>query len=75
LVDRPVGRSGLWSTDWRKSRTQTTHTLGLPAKRQTGDQGFLYKDELFITGRIKDLIIVRGRNLYPQVRPFCPLTI
>ena len=35
---------------------------------QTGDQGFLYKGELFITGRIKDLIIVRGRNLYPQVR-------
>ncbi|TFJ86619.1 hypothetical protein NSK_002273 [Nannochloropsis salina CCMP1776] len=33
---------------------------------QTGDQGFLWKDELFITGRIKDLIIVRGRNLYPQ---------
>jgi hypothetical protein len=36
--------------------------------RQTGDQGFLWKGELFITGRIKDLIIVRGRNLYPQVR-------
>ena len=33
---------------------------------QTGDQGFLWNDELFITGRIKDLIIVRGRNLYPQ---------
>lgn len=39
-----------------------THTT------QTGDQGFLWKNELFITGRIKDLIIVRGRNLYPQVR-------
>ena len=33
---------------------------------QTGDQGFLYQGNLFITGRIKDLIIVRGRNLYPQ---------
>lgn len=33
---------------------------------QTGDQGFLWHGELFITGRIKDLIIVRGRNLYPQ---------
>ena len=35
---------------------------------QTGDQGFLWEGELFITGRIKDLIIVRGRNLYPQAR-------
>ena len=40
-----------------------------PHHTQTGDQGFLWKNELFITGRIKDLIIVRGRNLYPQVRP------
>lgn len=34
---------------------------------QTGDQGFLHQGELFITGRIKDLIIIRGRNFYPQV--------
>jgi amino acid adenylation domain-containing protein len=33
---------------------------------RTGDQGFLRDGELFVTGRIKDLIIVRGRNLYPQ---------
>ena len=34
---------------------------------QTGDQGFMYHGNLYITGRIKDLIIVRGRNIYPQV--------
>ena len=28
--------------------------------------GFLKKGELFITGRLKDLIIIRGRNHYPQ---------
>ncbi|MHC0066348.1 amino acid adenylation domain-containing protein [Nostoc sp. UIC 10890] len=33
---------------------------------RTGDLGFLQNEELFITGRVKDLIIIRGRNLYPQ---------
>ena len=33
---------------------------------RTGDVGFLHKGELFICGRIKDLIIVGGRNYYPQ---------
>lgn len=33
---------------------------------RTGDLGFVDGTELFITGRIKDLIIVRGQNHYPQ---------
>ncbi len=33
---------------------------------RTGDLGFLRNGELFITGRLKDLIIIRGRNYYPQ---------
>ncbi len=33
---------------------------------RTGDLGFVLDDELYITGRLRDLLIVRGKNYYPQ---------
>jgi acyl-CoA synthetase (AMP-forming)/AMP-acid ligase II/acyl carrier protein len=33
---------------------------------RTGDLGFIQNGELFVTGRLKDIVIIRGRNHYPQ---------
>ncbi|TWT38752.1 aminotransferase class I/II-fold pyridoxal phosphate-dependent enzyme [Blastopirellula retiformator] len=33
---------------------------------RTGDYGFIRNETLYVTGRLKDLIIIRGRNIYPQ---------
>ncbi|MGB7325903.1 MAG: AMP-binding protein [Rubripirellula sp.] len=33
---------------------------------RTGDLGFLHLGDLYVTGRRKDLVILRGRNLFPQ---------
>ncbi|MFN6571724.1 fatty acyl-AMP ligase [Dendronalium sp. ChiSLP03b] len=34
---------------------------------RTGDLGFIHNDQLFITGRLKDMMIFWGRNFYPQL--------
>src|ERR1700747_2266274 len=33
---------------------------------RTGDLGFQMEGELFVTGRVKDLVVIRGRNYYPE---------
>jgi acyl-CoA synthetase (AMP-forming)/AMP-acid ligase II len=37
-----------------------------PRYLRTGDLGFRHGDDLYVTGRLKDLIIVRGRNIHPE---------
>ena len=59
---------GYWNRD--KETVQTFHAT-LPETNdttflRTGDLGFLDEDNLFVTGRLKDLIIIRGLNHYPQ---------
>lgn len=41
-------------------------TANAPTYLRTGDLGFLHEGELYVCGRIKDLIIIRGTNYYPQ---------
>jgi fatty acid CoA ligase FadD32 len=52
-----------------KSRTTPSHAEGAPDDAtwvRTGDYGVHYDGQLFITGRVKDLVIIDGRNHYPQ---------
>jgi natural product biosynthesis luciferase-like monooxygenase protein len=59
---------GYWNLPSDTTRTFcafTSDTLDGPFLR-TGDLGLLRNGELFITGRLKDLIIIRGLNHYPQ---------
>jgi fatty acid CoA ligase FadD32 len=52
-----------------KSRANPSHAEGVPDDGlwvRTGDYGTYYNGGLYITGRIKDLVIIDGRNHYPQ---------
>ncbi|MCG5432972.1 long-chain-fatty-acid--AMP ligase FadD32 [Mycobacterium sp. MYCO198283] len=52
-----------------KSRTENSHAQGAPDDAlwvRTGDLGAYHDGELYITGRVKDLVIIDGRNHYPQ---------
>ncbi len=42
---------------------------------RTGDLGLLWKESLYFAGRIKDIIIIRGRNYYPQDIEFAVASI
>ncbi len=48
-----------------KDPVQTNETLR-DGWLHTGDQGYLSEGELYITGRIKDMIIVGGKNIFPE---------
>ncbi len=59
--------AGYWNHPEDLATTFGAHTAdGRGPFLRTGDLGSLLNGELFITGRLKDLIIIRGRNVYPQ---------
>jgi acyl-CoA synthetase (AMP-forming)/AMP-acid ligase II/acyl carrier protein len=50
---------------WNKDNSTVFHVIGDKRYLKTGDLGFLYQDELFVQGRLKEMLIIRGRNFYP----------
>ncbi|WP_051376879.1 AMP-binding protein [Burkholderia sp. WSM2232] len=66
-VSGPCVASGYWGRDEETERTFRAHTAdGDGPYLRTGDLGILYDSQLYVTGRIKEVIIVRGRKIYPQ---------
>lgn len=67
-VNGSIVTAGYWD---KPEITETSYSAqiqnepGLKYLR-TGDLGFFHQGELYITGRLKDMIIIRGSNYYPQ---------
>ncbi|MCL5428349.1 MAG: AMP-binding protein [Chloroflexi bacterium] len=70
LPDRRVGeialRSEFMLSGYYKRPDLTEQAIAKDGWYLTGDMGYLADGELYITGRKKDLIIVGGKNIYPQ---------
>ena len=76
LADKQVGEiwlagdhigQGYWQQPALSKQTFNAYTAeGDGPFLRTGDLGSLIDGELFVTGRIKDLLIIRGNNHYPQ---------
>ncbi|SDP94608.1 Acyl-CoA synthetase (AMP-forming)/AMP-acid ligase II [Actinopolyspora xinjiangensis] len=59
-------RTGSEEAEAFRARLRGSGELPETGWLRTGDLGVRYDDELFVTGRIKDLIVLDGRNHYPQ---------
>ena len=59
---------GYWDRPEESERTFQARLAGGGEETflRTGDLGFVADGELYVTGRLKDLLIIRGRNHYPQ---------
>jgi amino acid adenylation domain-containing protein len=67
-VSGPSVADGYWNRPEETARTFVESPAGTGAGPylRTGDLGFFHDGELFVNGRLKDLIIIRGRNLHPN---------
>ena len=66
-VSGPSVARGYWRKPEETRETFAAHlATGEGPFLRTGDLGFLDRGQLFVTGRLKDLIILRGSNHYPQ---------
>ena len=64
----PSVAGGYWQRPIESAQTfgATIADSGEGPFLRSGDLGFIHNGELFVTGRLKDLIIIRGKNYYPQ---------
>jgi acyl carrier protein len=67
-ISGPNVALGYWGKSEETEAVFGAHLKGDAGRRylRTGDLGFLLEERLFVTGRLKDLIIVAGVNYYPQ---------
>ncbi|MEU6883133.1 fatty acyl-AMP ligase [Streptomyces sp. NPDC046712] len=73
-VRSPGNCGGYWGRPELSAETFTARPYGAGADGtdgatgfvRTGDLGFLHDGELFVTGRIKELVIIGGQNYFPQ---------
>ncbi|MEE6311991.1 fatty acyl-AMP ligase [Plantactinospora veratri] len=66
-VRGPSVAEGYWAAPEDSTATFAAVTAdGESGFLRTGDLGVLHGDELYVTGRIKEVLVVFGRNLYPQ---------
>lgn len=66
-IQGPLVAAGYWQRPEKTRETfQAQLSTGEGPYLRTGDLGILHEGQLFVTGRIKDLVIIRGRNHYPQ---------
>jgi acyl-CoA synthetase (AMP-forming)/AMP-acid ligase II len=67
-VNGSIVTAGYWNNDAETEKTYAAEIEGEPGVKylRTGDLGFFCNGELFISGRLKDIIILFGQNIYPQ---------
>lgn len=67
-IGGPSLPAGYWENPEATEHTFAARLDGCPGEPylRSGDLGFVHDDELYVTGRIKDVVIVGGRNHYPQ---------
>ncbi len=67
LIQGPSIAGGYWNRGAENELVFGARVAGRDGHfLRTGDLGFFRGGELFVTGRVKDVIVIRGRNHYPQ---------
>lgn len=67
-VDSPSKAAGYWNLPEPSLNafSAAISDENIPRYLRTGDLGFVHEGQLYICGRLKDLLILAGRNVYPQ---------